>query len=102
MNNNLNRWVSYYHQWTDVKVLRIVVLILSFCLAGIFLWDPIQFAQEIGGLVGYKGLLLIWGICAGVIYGIGFKPILWIWQLLFSPYISILIIGYFSLLHFIN
>ena len=49
-------------------------------------------ADHIDGFNVVKGMLLIWAVCSSMIYGIGFKPRHWFWQVTFSPYFSITIL----------
>ncbi|EEX65887.1 hypothetical protein VCJ_002168 [Vibrio metoecus] len=37
-----------------------------------------------------------------MIFGIGFKPRYWLWQIIFSPYISMTILSYLTVIQFIN
>jgi cyd operon protein YbgE len=52
------------------------------------MWNPEQYAQAIGGFNAMVAVPLIWGVCASMVFSVGFKPRYWLWQLTFSPYLS--------------
>ncbi|EEY38256.1 hypothetical protein VII_002010 [Vibrio mimicus MB451] len=37
-----------------------------------------------------------------MVFGIGFKPRYWLWQIIFSPYISLAILSYITAVQFLN
>ncbi len=60
-------------------------LILAFISFSFVMWEPQQFAQNIGGFNLFTGPLIIWSTCTGFIHGLGFKPRNWIWRISFFP-----------------
>nr|WP_086940232.1 cyd operon protein YbgE [Thaumasiovibrio occultus] len=81
-------------------LLRTVVLLLGLVLVGSVMWEPTQFADAIGGFNFVRAVLLIWGCCAAMVYGVGFVPIKWYWQLFFTPYLSSAVVITFIVLRF--
>lgn len=37
---------------------------------------------------------LIWVTCTAMIYGVGFVPLRWYWQVFFTPYLALPILSY--------
>jgi cyd operon protein YbgE len=58
------------------------------------------YSEQIGGFSGLLAPSLIYSVCTAFIFAVGFIPHKWIWKLIFSPYFSIAILGYFSYLYF--
>ncbi len=96
---NLDQRLTQWHQPVNHGLLRTVVLLLGLALVGVLMWEPTQFAESVGGFNIVKGPLLIWGMCSAMVYGVGFTPYRWYWQLLFTPYISAPIVMTFWLLY---
>ncbi|MGF1724090.1 cyd operon protein YbgE [Photobacterium nomapromontoriensis] len=90
--NNLDRWVKRVHLWLDHSLLRIIAIVLSMVTAGLVMWDPTHFALAIGGFGPVVSPVLIWATCATMVYGVGFVPQRWYWQVLFTPYLSLLVL----------
>ncbi|MCW0352882.1 hypothetical protein NB716_001676 [Pantoea ananatis] len=61
-------------------------------LAGCLLWNPARYASGAGGIVLWQGVLLIWAVCTGVIYGVGFRPRRFRWRALFTPLPALVIL----------
>lgn len=99
--SKLAQRVAKLHQPVERALFRALSLLLAFLHAGLVLWEPTQYAAAIGGFNALIGPLLIWAVCSGVIFGIGFTPYSWIWRLLFTPYASLLILGYLTLRYFL-
>ncbi|WP_455427410.1 cyd operon protein YbgE [Dryocola sp. LX212] len=72
----------------DKSPLRALSLIMALALAGCIFWDPSRFAAKTSELAIWHGFLLMWGVCAGVIHGVGFRPRKTLWQGLFCPLIA--------------
>ncbi|TOH31943.1 cyd operon protein YbgE [Vibrio parahaemolyticus] len=53
-----------------------------------------------GGFNAVIAPALIWALCSSMVFGVGFKPRNWYWQLLFSPYFSLAILIYLTALYF--
>lgn len=101
MSNKLTNWsemISRCHQVTDKASLKALSLVLGFYHVAMVMWDPTSYAEKIGGFNALIAPLMIWAMCSSMIFGLGFKPRHWIWQLLFSPYISLTILGYLTLI----
>jgi cyd operon protein YbgE len=99
--SKLAQSIAGLHQPIERALFRALAIGLAFLHAGLVLWEPTQYAEAIGGFNARIGPLLIWAVCSGVIFGIGFTPINWYWRLLFSPYISLAILGYLTLIYFV-
>lgn len=97
MTNKLAQRVALIHHPLDKTLLRVLSLFLGFAHVFLLMWDPTKYAEDIGGFNALISPLMIWAICSSMIYGIGFKPIRWYWQLLFSPYFSFIILLYLSI-----
>lgn len=72
--------------------LRALSLALALVLAGCIFWNPAQFAAKTSDFEIWQGFLLMWGVCAGVIHGVGFYPRKVLWQGLFCPLIADLVL----------
>ncbi|WP_261903887.1 cyd operon protein YbgE [Vibrio fortis] len=99
--SNLTEQVTKLHQPMDKTLLRVLSLVLGFVHVGLVMWDPEAYAESIGGFNAVIGPMLIWAVCSSMVFGVGFKPRAWIWQLLFSPYASLTILLYLTVLRFI-
>ncbi|MDN3701464.1 cyd operon protein YbgE [Vibrio artabrorum] len=99
--NNLAEQVAKLHQPMDKTLFRVLSLILGFVHVSLVMWDPDAYATSIGGFNSIIGPMFIWAVCSSMVYGIGFKPRAWVWQLLFSPYVSLTILLYLTALRFI-
>ncbi|MDG3087716.1 cyd operon protein YbgE [Vibrio hannami] len=98
--SNLATKVAEIHRPVERALFRALSILMVFMHAGLVLWEPTQYAQAIGGFNTVISPLMIWAICTGVIFGVGFTPINWYWRVLFSPYISLLVLGYLTFLYF--
>ncbi|GMM88666.1 cyd operon protein YbgE [Vibrio fortis] len=99
--SNLTEQVTKLHQPMDKTLLRVLSLVLGFVHVGLVMWDPEAYAESIGGFNAVIGPMLIWAVCSSMVFGVGFKPRAWVWQLLFSPYASLTILLYLTVLRFI-
>ena len=76
---------------------------LSFLLATplslVFLIHPALMLDSQGNYSHSALSLVMLGISAGFIHGVGFKPRFWLWKILFSPVVGwpLLALGYFLL-----
>ncbi|AWB00978.1 cyd operon protein YbgE [Vibrio harveyi] len=98
--SNLADKVAKLHALMDKTLLRVLVLILGFMHVGLVMWDPNAYHREIGGFNAFIAPALIWAVCSSMVYGVGFKPRNWYWQVLFSPYFSLAILIYLTALYF--
>ncbi|USD64326.1 cyd operon protein YbgE [Vibrio sp. SCSIO 43136] len=96
--SQLNQTLTRVHQPMDKGILRALVMIVAFLHVGLFMWEPEQYAQRIGGFEPWLGVLFVLSLCSSMVYGIGFKPRFWLWQTLFSPYIPSAVLTYLSIL----
>ena len=96
--SNLAEQIAKLHQPMDKTLLRALSLVLGFMHVVLVMWDPEAYATSIGGFNAIIGPMFIWAVCSSMVYGIGFKPRAWIWQLLFSPYVSLTILLYLTVL----
>lgn len=98
--SNLADKVAKLHEPMDKALLRVLALILGFMHVGLVMWDPNAYHREIGGFNAFIAPALIWALCSSMVYGVGFKPRHWYWQVLFSPYFSLAILSYLTALYF--
>ncbi|CDH18592.1 cyd operon protein YbgE [Xenorhabdus bovienii] len=87
------------YQLMDKGPLRALILIMALALASCVFWDPARFAANTSSLHVWQGVLLIWAVCSGVTFGVGFHPKHIIWRLFFHPLPALLIL-LFGLYHF--
>ncbi|WP_340609128.1 cyd operon protein YbgE [Xenorhabdus bharatensis] len=80
-------------------LLRALILIMALGLAACILWDSTRFASNTSSLMIWQGIFLIWAICSGVIFGVGFNPKHFVWRFFFHPLPALLIL-IFGLYHF--
>lgn len=98
--NKISQKMTDIHSPMDRALLRALFFIVTLFHISMFMWEPTAYADQIGGFNLQLTWLFIWSLCSGLIYSVGFKPVLWVWQLCFSPYISGLILCYFSWAYF--
>ncbi|MDN3613638.1 MAG: cyd operon protein YbgE [Vibrio gallaecicus] len=92
----INGIVNKLHKPMDKTLLRVLSLVLGFLHVGLVMWEPEAYANSIGGFNAIIGPLFIWAVCSSMVYGIGFKPRAWFWQVWFSPYFSLAILLYLT------
>lgn len=97
--SDLAQRLTDWHQPLNQRWLRGLSLLLALLHAGLVMWEPYRYAHAIGGFNATIVVLMIWAMCTSVIFGIGFQPINWCWQILFSPYFSLVIMGYLTYLY---
>lgn len=85
----------------DRALLRALFFVVTVFHISMFMWEPRAYAEQVGGFYSLLTVLFIWSLCSSLIYCVGFKPILWVWQILFSPYFSGVILAYFTALYFL-
>ena len=100
MNGVLCKVQSAHRVINGVRPLRWLTLLMAVVIAASVMWSPADFANAFGGLHFQLTFLIVWATCSGVIYGVGFFPKHWCWQILFTPYVSILVLAYILLLRF--
>lgn len=92
--SSLSFWVKRLHQALDNALLRALSLLLALMSAGLVMWDPSDFALAIGGFGPIISIALIWATCAALIFGVGFIPRRWYWQIIFTPYLAVPVLIY--------
>ncbi|WP_299014502.1 cyd operon protein YbgE [uncultured Photobacterium sp.] len=92
--SNLDLWVKRIHQLLDSGLVRLLSMIMALCAGGLVIWEPMLFAQAIGGFGPIISPALIWATCTAMIYGVGFVPHRWYWQVFFTPYCALPILTY--------
>lgn len=97
--SKLGEQVAKLHAPMDKGLLRALSFLLGLFHIAMVMWEPHQYADRIGGFNEVVGPLLIWAVCSSMVYGVGFKPRFWLWQILFSPYISFVILIYLTALY---
>jgi cyd operon protein YbgE len=73
---------------------RLLSLALALLLAALILVYPRAIAASMGEVRHGLLTLLMWGMAAGFVHGVGFVPRLWPWRLLFHPLLGWLLMGY--------
>ena len=99
--NNLSTQVAKFHSPIDKALFKALSLVLGFYHLFSIMWNPESYADSIGGFNAIVAPLIIWAMCSSMVYGVGFKPRFWVWQLLFSPYISLPILVIFTGIRFL-
>lgn len=94
--SNLAAQVAKLHAPVDKTLFRVLSLVLGFYHVAMVMWDPELYSASIGGFNPIISPLMIWAICSSMVFGVGFKPRNWYWQLLFSPYCSLTILIYLT------
>ena len=89
------------YQLLDKGPIRVLVLLMALGLALSVIWDPSRFAANTSSLQIWQGLLMIWAVCSGAIFGLAFRPKRAIWKILFHPLPAVVILGY-GLYHFFS
>ncbi|MCE7656076.1 cyd operon protein YbgE [Vibrio fluvialis] len=100
--SNWSAQIANLHAPVDKTVLKVLSLILDFYHVAMVMWDPEAYSASIGGFNALIAPLLIWAICSSMVFGVGFRPRKWIWQLVFSPYISLPILCYLLVVRLIG
>lgn len=98
--SNLPQKLSTIHQHLAGLPARLLIIGLGFLHVGLVMWEPTDYANHIGGFNLPKSLLLIWGMCSSMIHGVGFTPRKVVWQIFFSPLISLVILLAYTILYF--
>ncbi len=86
--SNLDLWVKGVHQRMDYGLLRLFSLAMALAATGLVMWDPRLFAQAIGGFGPIISPALIWSTCTAMVFGVGFVPRHWYWQVFFTPFVA--------------
>ncbi|MDC9580114.1 cyd operon protein YbgE [Xenorhabdus sp. PR6a] len=86
-------------QLMDKSLLRALILIMALILAACVFWQPARFAANTSSLQIWQSILLVWAVCSGVTFGVGFHPKRIIWRLFFHPLPAFFIL-LFGLYHF--
>ena len=99
--SNLAAQVAKLHALLDKALFRVLSLILGFYHVALVMWDPEVYSESIGGFNAIISPLMIWAICSSMVFGLSFKPRNWYWQVLFSPYFSLAILSYLTVLRWL-
>ena len=68
---------------------RMLSLLMAVALATLITLYPLPLAHMSHGML----TLLVWGICAGFVHGVGFDPQSRVWRWLFSPVLAWTLMG---------
>lgn len=90
--NELTKQLDKFHAPINNRIFRLLLMGLGLCHVGFVMWDPVAYAERIGGFNFPVALGLILSTCASVIFGVGFQPRARIARILFSPYLSLAIL----------
>ncbi len=63
---------------------RLFSFVLALGLSGMIFFDPRAFAHAGHGLLS----LVMLGVCAGFVHGVGFVPAHRVWRIAFSPWVA--------------
>ncbi|RQW63291.1 cyd operon protein YbgE [Vibrio viridaestus] len=88
------------YQPIDRWYFRLLLIGMGMYHVGLLMWEPNVYADTIGGFNLAKVWFLIWGMCSSMIFGVGFKPRMTLFKIIFSPYISFIILLYFTIIRF--
>ncbi|WP_437890231.1 cyd operon protein YbgE [Phytobacter sp. V91] len=88
----MNEIIAKLYAVMDKRPLRALSLVMALGLAGCIFWDPARFAAKTSELEIWHGFLLMWAVCTGVIFGVGFRQRSVVWQGLFCPLIAMLVL----------
>ncbi|EGU36519.1 cyd operon protein YbgE [Vibrio sp. N418] len=97
--SDLTEKVAKIHAPLDKTLLRVLSLVLGFFHVAMVMWDPHAYSEAIGGFNAVISPLMIWAICSSMVFGLSFKPHNWYWQILFSPYFSLSILIYLTIIY---
>ncbi|MCP3699197.1 MAG: cytochrome bd biosynthesis protein [Aliivibrio sp.] len=98
--SNLADKIDSVHSPINNIVVRLLLIAVAVFHMAMLMWEPRMYSEQIGGFSGLLAPSLIYSVCTAFIFAVGFIPHKWIWKLIFSPYFSIAILGYFSYLYF--
>jgi cyd operon protein YbgE len=87
---DLSQRITQWHAPADKALYRALSFALAVYHISLLMWSPEQYADDIGGFNPFVSVILIWGVCASMVFSVGFKPRYWLWQVVFSPYLSLL------------
>ncbi|MCW8994601.1 MAG: cyd operon YbgE family protein [Psychromonas sp.] len=97
----LNDYMERLHKPFQNRFARSFSLLLALALSGLLLINPRHIADNTAQLNhGYLSVLML-ALSAVFIHGIGFKPIFWLWKIVFSPYWSWPVLVTFVVLMFV-
>jgi cyd operon protein YbgE len=99
VSDNFTRSLERWHRPIYFLPYRLLLMGCGFYHVALLMWNPHRYAETIGGFNLMVAMLLIWAICSSMIFGIGFKPRAWLWQVIFSPYISAVLLIVLTSLH---
>ena len=82
--------------WWQHPASRALSLLLAAPLALLLLIHPAAMLDEQGRYSHSLLMLVMWGVSAGFVHGVGFDPINRLWRLLFGPACAwpLLVLGY--------
>lgn len=83
--------ISMIYDVMDKRLLKALSLIMALLLAACIFFVPAAFAAKTSNLAIWHGVVLIWSVCAGVVYGVGFRPRSLFWQAIFCPPLAVLV-----------
>lgn len=84
----INHYITIIEKPFDNGIARLFSMLLALSLSALLLVNPNHIADSAAALDhGYLTLLML-ALSGGFIHGIGFKPIFWLWRILFSVYFS--------------
>ncbi len=99
--SKIDRAVKLIHAPLSVLPLKLLAIVMALTITGLLMWEPRQFAEDIGGFSAGLAPLMIWATCSAMIFGMGFVPHRWYFQVFFTPYIALPILLYILGLRFL-
>ncbi|PSW36643.1 cytochrome bd biosynthesis protein [Photobacterium phosphoreum] len=93
--------VKLIHAPLSVLPLKLLAIVMALTITGLLMWEPRQFAEDIGGFSAGLAPLMIWATCSAMVFGMGFVPRRWYFQVFFTPYIALPVLLYILGLRFL-
>ncbi|WP_019613068.1 cyd operon YbgE family protein [Psychromonas ossibalaenae] len=92
----INQALDFIHKPFQYSPARWVSTLLAMLLSLLLLFNPDHIADSTAALAnGYLSILMM-ALTAGFVHGLGFEPRLWLWRIIFSPYLSWPVLFFFA------
>ncbi|WP_428838587.1 cyd operon YbgE family protein [Photobacterium kishitanii] len=62
--SNIDRAVKLIHAPLNVLPLKLLAIVMALTVTGLLMWEPRQFAEDIGGFSAGLAPLMIWATCS--------------------------------------
>ncbi|WP_245597634.1 cyd operon YbgE family protein [Psychromonas aquimarina] len=92
----INQTLDFIHKPFQYALSRWVSTLLALLLSGLLLLNPNHIADSTAALEnGYLSVLMM-ALTAAFVHGLGFEPRLWLWRVIFSPYLAWPVLFFFA------